>query len=82
MTYQLMAGGAYDQPPFSGAIAEYRKLNGIVDTKTPSDGVISVVATASQSVGARVPILQRPETLRMRFCHMLERFANRQIRNS
>ena len=23
MTYQLMAGGAYDQPPFSGAIAEY-----------------------------------------------------------
>lgn len=23
VTYQLMAGGGYDQPPFSGAIAEY-----------------------------------------------------------
>lgn len=23
VTYQLMAGGAYDEPPFSGAIAEY-----------------------------------------------------------
>ena len=25
VTYQLMAGGGYDLPPFSGAIAEYRK---------------------------------------------------------
>ena len=26
VTYQLMAGGAYDMPPFSAAIAEYREL--------------------------------------------------------
>ena len=24
VTYQLIAGGAYDEPPFHGAIAEYR----------------------------------------------------------
>lgn len=29
VTYQLMAGGAYDLPPFSGAIAEYRKPHSI-----------------------------------------------------
>lgn len=37
VTMQLMAGGAYDQPPFAGAIAEYRKSSSVRLVRTSAN---------------------------------------------